>query len=70
MIKLVAFDLDGTVANTLRDLAEAMNAALSAEDLPTYPVEDYRQFVGNGIDNLVQVTMADANMVVNIYLGI
>jgi phosphoglycolate phosphatase len=60
MIKLVAFDLDGTVANTLRDLAEAMNAALSAEDLPTYPVEDYRHFVGNGIDNLVQVTMADA----------
>ena len=28
--------------------------------LPTYPVDDYRRFVGNGIDNLIRVTMADA----------
>ena len=60
MIKLVAFDLDGTLADTLADLANAMNYALNSRGLPTYPVEAYRHFVGNGIDNLVKVTMADA----------
>ena len=59
-MKLIVFDLDGTLADTLADLAHAMNAALAAEGLGTYPVADYRQFVGNGIDNLVKVTMADA----------
>ena len=58
MIKLVVFDLDGTVADTLKDLGTAMNAALSSDNLPGYPIEDYRHFVGNGIDNLVKVTMA------------
>ena len=60
MIKLVAFDLDGTLADTLADLAGAMNYALRQQNLPTYPVEDYRRFVGNGIDNLIRVTMARA----------
>ena len=60
MIKLVVFDLDGTLADTLADLAAAMNYALDREGLRTYPTDDYRHFVGNGIDNLVRVTMADA----------
>ena len=59
MIKTVVFDLDGTLANTLADLAHAMNYALEKHGLSTYPVDDYRHFVGNGIDNLVRVTMAD-----------
>ena len=59
MYKLIAFDLDGTLADTLADLANAMNFALGQEGLPGYPVDDYRRFVGNGIDNLVRVTMAD-----------
>ena len=60
MIKLVAFDLDGTVADTLADLAASVNYALSRQGLKTYPTESYRQFVGNGVDNLIRVTMADA----------
>ena len=60
MIRLVIFDLDGTLADTLADLGTAMNAALLSEKLPGYPIEDYRRFVGNGIDHLVRVTMADA----------
>ena len=60
MNKMVVFDLDGTLADTLADLANAMNDALCHEGLPTYPVDDYRRFVGNGIDNLVKVTMANA----------
>lgn len=60
MNKLVVFDLDGTLANTLADLAAAVNYALEQSGLPTYPVDDYRHFVGNGVDNLIKVTMADA----------
>ena len=59
MIKLVAFDLDGTIADTLADLAASVNYALSRQGLKTYPTEDYRRFVGNGVDNLIRVTMAD-----------
>lgn len=53
MIKLVAFDLDGTIADTLADLAAAVNCALSKRGYDPYPVEDYRHFVGNGVDNLM-----------------
>ena len=60
MYKLVAFDLDGTVADTLSDLAASVNAALTMHGLPTYPREDYRHFVGNGVDNLIRTVLADA----------
>ena len=54
MYKLIAFDLDGTVADTLADLAASVNHALSLYGLPTYPDEDYKHFVGNGVDNLIK----------------
>lgn len=60
MIRFVVFDLDGTLADTLKDLGTAMNAALSGEGLPGYAMEEYRHLVGNGIDRLVHDTMADA----------
>ncbi len=60
MIKLVVFDLDGTLADTLKDLGTAMNVALHGEGLPGYSMEEYRHLVGNGIDRLVRDTMADA----------
>jgi len=44
----IIFDLDGTLADTLRDIAEAMNAALTACHLPVHPVESYRLRVGHG----------------------
>lgn len=49
MYKLVVFDLDGTLANTLEDLANATNYGLEKAGLKTYPVEDYKQLVGSGI---------------------
>lgn len=58
--KLIAFDLDGTVADTLADLAASVNAALDKSALPGYPVEAYRHFVGNGVDNLIRTVLADA----------
>lgn len=52
--RAVAFDLDGTLLNTLEDLANAANAALATAGYPQHPVAAYRQFVGNGLQMLVR----------------
>ena len=54
MYKYVIFDLDGTLADTLEDLANAMNYALSREGLDIYSVDAYRTMVGSGIMNLIK----------------
>lgn len=59
MYKLVVFDLDGTLCNTLSDLANTMNKALESENLPTHPVSAYNQFVGNGISNLIKQVLME-----------
>jgi phosphoglycolate phosphatase len=48
------FDLDGTLLDTLDDLADSGNAALDALGLPQHPVDAYRYFVGLGIEELVR----------------
>ncbi|MBN2077697.1 MAG: HAD family hydrolase [Spirochaetes bacterium] len=48
------FDMDGTLLDTLRDIAGSMNAVLGARGLPGHPVERYRDFVGDGMENLVR----------------
>jgi phosphoglycolate phosphatase len=50
----VIFDLDGTLLDTLRDLATSGNEVLAKRGLPTHPIDDYRRFIGNGMANLVQ----------------
>lgn len=47
--KAVLFDLDGTLLDTLDDLADSMNASLARLGAPTHPVADYRYFVGDGV---------------------
>ena len=47
--RAVLFDLDGTLLDTLRDLADAANHVLAGSGFPQHEVEDYRYFVGNGI---------------------
>ena len=54
MKKLVIFDLDGTLLNTIADLAESANYALKQLDYPTHPVDAIRTFVGNGINKLLE----------------
>ena len=49
----VLFDLDGTLLNTLDDLADSMNTALEKNGFPTHPVASYKYFVGDGLINLV-----------------
>ncbi len=48
------FDLDGTLLNTLDDLADSANRVLRSHDLPVHPVESYRYFVGEGMVRLVE----------------
>ncbi len=47
------FDLDGTLADTLEDIAGSMNRVLQAHGFPVRPVNDYKLLVGRGLDNLV-----------------
>lgn len=51
------FDLDGTLTNSLTDLANCMNESLELHSLPTHPLKEYAQFVGKGITNLVTTAM-------------
>ena len=60
MLKLAAFDLDGTVADTLSDLAASVNQALASRGLPTHADDEYRYFVGNGVDVLIQRALGDS----------
>lgn len=46
------FDLDGTIADTLYDLADAVNYGLEYLGYPTHPYESYKTFVGNGVQKL------------------
>ena len=52
--KLVIFDMDGTVLDTLDDLTAATNAAMSAFGFPTHSRDAVRSFVGNGIAKLIE----------------
>lgn len=54
MKKLVIFDLDGTLLNTIADLANATNYALQKLGFPTHTERAYLQFVGNGINKLFE----------------
>jgi phosphoglycolate phosphatase len=53
-IKAVIWDLDGTLLNTLDDLAAAVNAALDAYGMPARTVDEVRRFVGNGVRMLIR----------------
>ena len=54
MYTTVLFDLDGTLLNTIDDLADSANRVCEAHGWPTYDVAQYRYFVGNGIPKLVE----------------
>ena len=53
MNKMVIFDLDGTLLNTLEDLCDSVNYALKTNGLPERSIEEVRNFVGNGIRLLI-----------------
>lgn len=51
--KLMIFDLDGTLVDSLEGIAFSMNQVLKENDFETYPTLKYKEFVGNGIKHLV-----------------
>lgn len=51
--KTIIFDLDGTLIDSLEDIAVCMNKVLEELNLPTYEINDYKYFVGGGISVLV-----------------
>ncbi len=57
MAKAILFDLDGTLVNTLEDLANATNTVIAANGYPTQPLDAYRQFVGSGARMLLARAM-------------
>ena len=53
MVKMVVFDLDGTLMNSLTDLAISVNYGLKLNGLEEKPVENYKTYVGNGREMLI-----------------
>jgi phosphoglycolate phosphatase len=51
--KGIIFDLDGTLADTLTDIASSMNRVLQENGYPVHPVADYKFLIGRGLENLV-----------------
>lgn len=59
MYKAIVFDLDGTLVDTIKDLADATNEGLKRAGLPTHSIDEYKLFVGNGREMLVKRAMGD-----------
>ena len=59
MIKAVLFDLDGTLADSLEDLADSTNYALKKAGFPAHETEKYKYFVGDGIPMLIERALPD-----------
>ncbi len=57
----IIFDLDGTLVNSLEDIADAMNRTLIRFGYPAHPYQSYKYFVGNGLKNLVYQSLPQEN---------
>lgn len=60
MYKLVIFDLDGTLVNSLEDLGNACNKALECFGYPVHDMESYRYFVGDGVPMLIRRALPES----------
>lgn len=61
MIKAVLFDLDGTLADSLIDLADGVNRAIASKGFPSHEVEAFKYFVGDGIPKMIERALPEAN---------
>jgi len=57
----IIFDLDGTLAYTLEDIADSMNRVLNNQDFPLHSYEKYKNFVGRGLRNLIKSSLPTEN---------
>lgn len=60
--KVIIWDLDGTLMDTLVDLKNSVNFALSQNSLPERTLDEVRQFVGNGVRRLVERSLPEGIM--------
>lgn len=70
MKKLVIFDLDGTLVDSIQDLATSANFALEAKGLPQNSLEEYYHFVGNGMERLIRNALKDMATDDELYLEV
>ena len=61
MIKIAVFDLDGTLVNSLTDLAQSVNKGLKKAGLDEQPIENYKHFVGNGREVMIKRAMGKSS---------
>ena len=66
--KAAVFDLDGTLVNSLDDLADSANATLRAHSFPVHEVEAYRYFVGDGTRKLMERILPQENAADTIFV--
>src|SRR5512136_801996 len=59
--RAVVFDFDGTLLDTLRDLAESVNSVLSRSGFPEHSLVAYRHFVGEGIEELARRVLPEGH---------
>lgn len=75
MYKVAVFDMDGTILDTLEDLKDSVNYALSECGYPQRTYDEVRQFVGNGIRKLIEravpegVSVSDIDRVHEVFTG-
>ncbi|QWB99789.1 HAD family hydrolase [Mycoplasmatota bacterium] len=62
MIKAVIFDLDGTLLDTIEDIANTCNIVLEKRGYKTLSLKDYRYYVGKGVENLIKKIMEAAQV--------
>lgn len=61
MTKLIIFDLDGTLLNTIADLGEACNHALQLHGYPVREADEYPHLVGNGVNKLIERALPEGH---------
>lgn len=66
--KAVLFDLDGTLINSIFDLADSVNYILKKYDFPQRSIEEITAFVGNGLKNLVKLSLPKNEYNENMYI--
>lgn len=59
--KGVIFDLDGTLVNSLEDIADSMNIVLQRHGFPPHDLPAYRRFIGNGMTNLMHEALPESS---------
>lgn len=62
-LEAIIFDLDGTLLDTLEDLADSCNGALNEAGLPSLPLEEYKMHIGSGARNLVSASFVRARTI-------